>query len=88
MLYSFMMIEHPQWKNWAQTLQQKKLTGIAITLLEGSGPMKMFLSQIMLSISPLINQGSDSQWHSFARMLEDPQESKFFMDYLLEEKRF
>ena len=86
MLYSFMMTEHPQWKNWAQTLQQRKLTGIAVSLLEGSGPMKMFLSQIMLSLSPLINQGSESQWHSIARMLEDPQESKSFMTYLLKEK--
>ncbi len=86
MLYSFMMTEHPQWKNWAQTLQQRKFTGIAVSLLEGSGPMKMFLSQIMLSLSPLINQGSESQWHSIARMLEDPQESKSFMTYLLKEK--
>lgn len=81
-----MMTEHPQWKIWAQTLQQRKLTGIAVSLLEGSGPMKMFLSQIMLSLSPLINQGSESQWHSIARMLEDPQESKSFMTYLLKEK--
>ena len=80
------MTDRSNWNNWAQTLQQRNLSGFAITLLEGSGPIKMIFSQIMMSISPLINQTSDSQWQSFAQMLEDPIESRSFLAYLLEEK--
>jgi len=81
------MTDRSSWEIWAQTLQQKNLSGFAITLLEGSGPVKTILSQIMLSLSPLINQTSDSQWHSFAQMLEDPEESRSFLAFLLEENK-
>ncbi len=46
----------------------------------------MIFSQIMMSLSPLINQTRDSQWQSFAQMLEDPVESRSFLAFLLEEK--
>jgi len=75
------------WEIWARTLQQKKLTGLAVTLLEGTGPLKTLLSQVMMGIMPLINQTSESSWQSFAEMLEDPAECRSFMAYLYEEEK-
>ena len=46
----------------------------------------MICSQIMMSVAPLVNQTPDSQWQSFAQMLEDPVESRSFLTFLLEEK--
>jgi hypothetical protein len=79
-------MEHKYWKNWAQTLQHTKMTGLAITLMEGSGPLKIFLSQVLMGFLPLFCQNQESSWHSFAEMLEDPLECRSFTAYLLEEK--
>jgi hypothetical protein len=80
------MMDQKYWSNWAQTLQQKRLTGLAIILLEGSGPVKLLFSQVMLGFLPLFDQNHESSWHFFAQMLEDPKECQSFTAYLLEEK--
>jgi hypothetical protein len=74
------------WAIWARTLQQKRLTGLAITMLEGSGPIRILVAQAMMGITPLINQTHESFWYSFAEMLEDTGECKSFVAYLLEVK--
>ena len=81
-----MVMNEKYWSFWAQTLQQKHLTPWAVTLLEGSGPLKIFVSQVMLGLLPLFGQNRDSSWHSFASMLEDPAECRSFTAYLMEEK--
>jgi hypothetical protein len=79
-------MDRKYWLNCAQTLQQKKMTGLAVTLLEGSGPIRLLFSQVMLGFLPLFVQNRESSWHSFAEMLEDPGECRSFTAYLLEEK--
>lgn len=79
-------MEHSYWAIWARTLQQKKLTGLVVTLLEGSGPLKILLSQVMMGIMPLINQNPNGSWQSFAEMLEDAEECRSFSDYLSKEE--
>lgn len=79
-------MEHKYWADWAQTLQQKRLTGLVVTLLDGAGPIKILLSQVMMGFLPLFGQNREGSWHSFAEMLEDSAESRSFMTYLLEEK--
>jgi hypothetical protein len=79
-------MDQTHWENWARTLQQKQLTGLALTLLEGAGPLKLFLSQIMLGFSPFLGKAQSGSWQSFARLLEDQSECQSFASYLLEEK--
>jgi hypothetical protein len=79
-------MDQGRWPIWARTLQQKRLIGLAITLLEGSGPIRMLIAQAMMGITPLINQTRESSWYSFAEMLEDAGECKSFVAYLLEVK--
>ena len=80
------MMDKVNWVNWAQTLQQKKLTGLAIAILEGTGPLKIFFSQVMMGFLPFFGQYHNNSWFSFAEMLENPGECKSFTAYLLEEK--
>jgi hypothetical protein len=80
------MMNREYWPDWARTLQQKNLTGLVVTLLDGSGPLKILLSQALMGFLPLFGQTRDSSWHYFAQMLEDSVECRSFATYLLEEK--
>lgn len=70
------------WEKWAQTLQQRHLSGLALTLLEGVGPAKMILSQVLLGISILLDNENRSSVRAFAETLEDPMESRSFGSFL------
>jgi hypothetical protein len=74
------------WKKWAQSLQRNHLKGFALTLLEGVGPLKMVLSQVMLSTTPFVGGSRREDWQAFAEMLENDQDSKRFAATLREEK--
>lgn len=80
------MMDRKYWADWAQTLQQKRLTGLVVTLLDGTGPLKILLSQALMGFLPLFGQTRDGSWQSFAQMLEDSRECRSFTTYLLEEK--
>jgi hypothetical protein len=79
-------MDRKYWTNWAQTLQQKRLTGLAGAILEGAGPFRSLFSQVMLGFLPLFGQYRESSWQSFAQLLENPKECQSFTAYLLEEK--
>jgi len=70
------------WEKWAQTLQQRHLSGFALTLLEGVGPIKMILSQALLGASVLMEHENRSSMRAFAETLEDPFESRSFASFL------
>jgi hypothetical protein len=72
-------------QKWAQSLQQKHLRGVALTILEGAGPMKLFLSQVMLSTAPFFGGSNRATWQAIAEMLEDEKESREFAQILREE---
>jgi hypothetical protein len=73
------------WSNWAQTLQRLKLTGIFLPLLEGAGPIRVILAQLMLAGIPFASSSSKTQWMAAAEMLEDGEESRHFAEYLREQ---
>jgi hypothetical protein len=80
-------MEYPEyWCIWARTLQQKQLTGLAISLLEGFDPARLLISQVMLSVVPFLGQGGLSNFYSFACILEDKEKSRSFASFLREEK--
>jgi hypothetical protein len=72
-------------QKWAQSLQRNHLRGIALTFLEGAGPLKVILSQVMLSTVPFLGGSSRSTWQAIAEMLEDEKESRDFAQILREE---
>jgi hypothetical protein len=79
-------MDHELWTKWAQTLQQNNLTGLALTLLEGSGPVKLIFSQILLGCVPFVGKNHLNSWETFAKMLEDQTESRSFATFLRGEK--
>lgn len=82
MLYFNPMENLDYWEIWAQTLQQKHLSGIVITLLEGVGPLKMIISQTLLGASVLMDNENRSSLCAFAETLEDPLASRSFASFL------
>jgi hypothetical protein len=73
------------WQKWAQSLQRNHLKGIALVLLEGTGPFKMILSQLMLSTTPFVGGTRRDDWQALAEMLEDDEESRKFAEILHKE---
>jgi hypothetical protein len=75
------------WQKWAQSLQHNHLKGLALTLLDGAGPFKIVLSQVMLSTAPFLGGNRRIEWQAFAEMLESETESRKFAEALREEKK-
>jgi hypothetical protein len=51
-------------------------------MLEGGGPIKSLIAQGMFAFSPFIASTHLSSWTAFAELLEDPDSSRTFADYL------
>ncbi|MCX6053498.1 MAG: hypothetical protein NTZ74_01010 [Chloroflexi bacterium] len=79
-------MDKTDWSVWARTLQQKQLTGVTLTLLEGAGPVRLILSQVLFSLTPFIGSKQTDSWTRIASLLEDPTECRSFASYLREEK--
>ncbi len=73
------------WPKWAQTLQRFNLKGISLAVLDGAGPLKLVLAQLMLAGIPFFSGSSREQWKSAAEMLEDRDQSHIFADFIREE---
>jgi hypothetical protein len=70
------------WSDWAGKFQRGHFTPVVLTILDALEPLKMVLAQGMLAFSPFIASTGKSSWIAFASMLEDPNESDMFRDYL------
>jgi hypothetical protein len=74
------------WSEWARTLQHSRMKGFVLTFLESSGPLKLILSQLMLSSAPFVPTSSLEKWQAAAEMFEDNSESRKFAALLREEE--
>lgn len=74
------------WARWAQKLQQSPWSGLCQAFLEGAGPLKLVLAQVMLAGSPLLGTSTSHNWQAVAEMLEDDQASHEFVALLRKEK--
>jgi hypothetical protein len=75
-----------EWAGWARTLQQKHMTGLVITLMEGFSPFRLILAQVMLGFSPFFNDGNSKTLRSFAELMENQSDSRSFVTFLREER--
>ena len=78
-------MDRTYWPKWAHSLQHFKLKGFSLAVLEGAGPVKGILAQLMLAGIPFFSSSARAQWQSAAEMLEDRDESHTFADFLREE---
>jgi len=80
--YTFTMLPSEHWQKWAQTLQRNHLTGFAITLLEGTAPVRMLLSQVLLGIGPLFDLTQRDSFLALVETLDDPEECERLASFL------
>ncbi len=73
------------WQYWAHSLQRFHLRDLSLALLDGAGPLKVVLSQLMFAGIPFAAAKSKAQWEAAATMLEDGNESRTFAEYLRKE---
>jgi hypothetical protein len=68
------------WITWDKKIRQVRLTGLALLILEGSGPLRGLLAQGLLATLPFFNQSPSVK--AFAEMLEDSESCGSFANYL------
>ena len=79
------MMQHTYWSTWDAKLRQVRLKDLALVILEGSGPLRGVLAQGMLATLPFFDQSPSVK--AFAEMLEDPESSGSFANYLRGDER-
>jgi hypothetical protein len=79
-------MDREYWHKWARTLQQSRMIGLVSALLEGAGPIRFLLSQVLFGCSPFIGQHQLDSWQAFARMMENPAACKEFATFLDKER--
>lgn len=81
-----MQKDHSFWPEWARFLQQWGLTELVAALLEGTGPVSVFLAQVVHAGRPFLGQAvSAERLAALAGLFEDRDESRLFAAYIREE---
>jgi hypothetical protein len=81
---NYMPSEQKKWHVWVDLLKRWGLSNFMASIIDNTGPVSIFLAQILLTISPFVSSREDTV-QSFASMLEDPVESHAFASLLREE---
>lgn len=76
--------EQNHWHTWVNILNRWGLSYFMASIIDNTGPVSIFLAQILVTISPLVSSREESV-QSFASMLEDPVKSHAFAALLREE---
>lgn len=79
-------MDRSYWTGWARTLQRLRMKGITLALLDGAGPLKLVIAQLILAGTPFLDRAGSDQWQAAAEMLEDSKTSSDFASFLREEK--
>ncbi len=73
------------WADWSNRLQRWGLQDLAISFLEGCGPLTILAAQFFYLSQPFYNFADPkNQLSALANMLEDTSETKQFVNYLRE----
>ena len=80
------MTDHSElWKQWEQKLSQWKLQNFVATLIESSGVFHPVIAQFLLISQPMFGQTTREHMDAIVELLEEPQVSRAFADYLAKE---
>jgi hypothetical protein len=73
------------WSEWVHDLGSSPFMGLYLFLLEGSGPLKLMIGQVLLAGKVFASPSSQEKWLEAAEMLENDAQSKAFAFLLREE---
>jgi hypothetical protein len=84
--YTYFMVENPHiWHRWASNLHRWGVKEGTAVLLEAAGPMTMLLAQFVYISQPLLGKlVSNESMNALATMLEEPAQTKAFVEILRE----
>lgn len=80
-----MMDRSELWSQWEHKLSQWKLRNFAATLIESSEVFHPIIAQFLLVSQPMFGQSARMQMDAIVELLEEPQVSRAFTDYLVKE---
>jgi hypothetical protein len=73
------------WQVWARSLHRWGLKEVAATFLEAGGPLNLVLAQGIYLVQPLFSSlASKNHLETLADVLEEPEETRSFVNYLRE----
>lgn len=76
------------WKNWADALHRWGMQEVVATLLEAIGPLNFIGAQVIYLGQPILNTLlPEEQIDAFAELLDNPEETRAFTDYLRQGSR-
>lgn len=74
------------WNGWVTTIQRWNLGGIVTFFLQSTGPLAVFMAQLVYMGQPLFAASpQDARWQAMGRLLEDHNSRNRFVTYLQEE---
>jgi hypothetical protein len=81
-----MLEDRSFWFSWATFLKKKGAKDLAITLLEGAGPLRILAAQLLYAGMPFVGlSSSPNQMQALADMLDNGQKTASFISFLREE---
>jgi hypothetical protein len=73
------------WQVWAHSLHRWGVNEVAAAFLEAGGPLNLVLAQGIYLVQPLFSSfASKNHLETLARVLEEPEETQSFVNYLRE----
>ena len=82
-----MTSEQQIWQAWARTIHQWGLTNLVAAFLESAGPIALLGAQLVYISQPILQPvARPGRLQALAGLLEDPQQTRAFLDLLEEEQ--
>jgi hypothetical protein len=75
--------EQQIWQSWARTIHKWGLANLVAAVLESAGPISLLGAQIVYISQPLLQPvAGPGRLQALAGLLEDPQQTRAFLDIL------
>lgn len=70
------------WPEWAESLRRRGLEGFAAWMIESAGPLNFIGAQVLYIGEPLFTPDWGKRARAIARLLEDEEEARAFIEFL------
>jgi hypothetical protein len=77
-----METEQQIWQAWVDALRRRKMSSFVALILEAGGPLNLIAAQLVYLGQPLL--GSTGSLQALAHLLEDTEQTQFFVTNLRE----
>lgn len=75
-------MNQPYWSEWAHFLHRHHLDGFASVLVDGLGPVRIVLAQIIYAGQVFVHPDARDPWNAAGGLLECDEDSRSFAAFL------